>query len=486
MVFSSLIFIFVFLPVILFFYYGILQNHSYRNFFLLLVSIFFYAWGEPYYFVIILLSIVVNFKAGLLMEEARADKNQRRETEIMWAGIFFNLFFLFFFKYEGFVVRNINSVMQYSALNSLELPLPIGISFFTFQAISYLVDVYRKAAPVQHSFVGLGLYIAFFPQLVAGPIVRYTTIAKQIQERQTTYAQFNLGVKRFILGLGKKIVFANQFSLIATESFQSPSPSVTLAWLGAFAYSLQIYYDFSGYSDMAIGLGKMFGFDFLENFRYPFISKTVTDFWRRWHISLGSWFRDYVYIPLGGSRVSKPRMVFNSLVVWTLTGVWHGAAWNFVAWGLLYFVLLTMERYLPIDKWRKNIPFAIMYQVFTLVSFIVGCVIFGEGSLMAGLEHIGFMFHFVNNHTLLLIDDALRFLRNYWMLLLLASICATPVIPVALSLVEKKSKKLPEKYQFTYQFCYEYLGSLLYIGLFFISISYLVINAHNPFIYFNF
>lgn len=478
-------FLFVFFPVILIGYYGLLQKMEHRNVFLLLASLIFYSWGEPSYIVLMLISISINYRIGLMLDK---EENLSLKKQYLGFGVFCNIFFLFLFKYEVFFTIHFNEIVGSRfpvRITSLNLALPIGISFFTFQAISYLVDVYRTQAPVQRSVLNLALYISFFPQLVAGPIVRYVTIAEQINERKTTYAQFTEGVKRFIIGIGKKIIFANTFSLIAIDSFGQETPSVAFAWLGAICYTLQIYYDFSGYSDMAIGLGKMFGFDFLENFNYPYISKTVTEFWRRWHISLGSWFRDYVYIPLGGSRVSKARLVVNLFVVWALTGIWHGAAWRFVAWGLFYFSLLTVEKLLNLDHRLRSSLFAIPYQMFTLLMVIFGWVIFGEDSLKWSLHHIKAMFG-LNNGQVFVDNDFLRNVNNDGILLLLAIYMATPLFSKSLAQIQQQGRKLFQKNHKIYVIFREFTGSFVYLFVFFVSVSYLVMGAHNPFIYFNF
>lgn len=485
MIFSSMIFLFVFFPTIIIGYYGILQKLEHRNIFLLLASLIFYSWGEPTYIVLMLLSICINFRVGLMVDK---EENEIIRKQFLAFGVFLNVFFLFLFKYEVFFATHFNEIIGTRfpvRITSLRLALPIGISFFTFQAISYLVDVYRKEAPVQTSVLNLGLYISFFPQLVAGPIVRYSTIAEQINNRKTTYAQFSDGVKRFIIGMSKKIIFANQFSLIAIESFGQGNPSVAFAWLGAICYTLQIYYDFSGYSDMAIGLGKMFGFDFLENFNYPYISKTVTEFWRRWHISLGSWFRDYVYIPLGGSRVGKVRLILNLFLVWTLTGIWHGASWRFLAWGLFYFVLLTFEKLTNLPLKLKSPFLAIPYQFFTLLMVILGWVIFGEESLKWALDHIQSMFTFKETQVFI-DDDFIRNFNNDGVLLLFAIFMATPYFSELLQNIYTQGMKLFHKRQNVFEIFHIYTVSFVYLFLFFVSVSYLVMGTHNPFIYFNF
>lgn len=485
MVFSSAVFLFVFLPIILVGYYGVANKTKYRNIFLLLVRLIFYAWGEPTYVLLMILSICANYRIGLIIS---SQEEGDLKLKALWAGVFFNLALLFIFKYETFITTNINTTLaSYFPIrvSGLGLPLPIGISFFTFQAISYLVDVYRGQAEVQKSLINLGLYISFFPQLIAGPIVRYTTIEKQINERTTTYSKFTQGVKGFIIGMGKKIILANQFALIATESFEHTSPSVAFAWIGALCYSLQIYYDFSGYSDMAIGLGKMFGFDFPKNFNYPYISGTITEFWRRWHISLGSWFRDYVYIPLGGSRVNKKRLVFNLLVVWLLTGVWHGAAYQFIVWGLLYFALLTVEKLLNIPSKMKYKLFAIPYRMFTLLMVLIGWVIFGESTLVDGVHHIKIMF--LCTEQIQLYDQlSIRAMNNDGILLVLGIILCTPILKFVIEKLEGLYEKQSSIKISTLKLVQEHIGSFIYMLVFFISLSYLVIGAHNPFIYFNF
>lgn len=485
MVFSSMIFLFVFFPVILFGYYGIVNKLEHRNIFLLIASLLFYAWGEPVYIVIMLFSICVNYRVGLLIDSA---KNEKQRINILFTGVFINLSFLFVFKYESFVSGELNQLLGAILpvrFTSLELALPIGISFFTFQAISYLIDVYRKDADVQTSLMNLGLYIAFFPQLVAGPIVRYRTIAEEIENRETTYHQFNIGVKRFIIGMSKKIIFANQFALVATASFEGNRPSVSMAWMGAMCYMLQIYFDFSGYSDMAIGLGKMFGFNFTENFNYPYMANSITDFWRRWHISLGSWFRDYVYIPLGGSRVGKMRLIFNLLIVWLLTGIWHGAAWQFIVWGLLYFIILVFEKFAKIERYLKVRSIAIIYRGFTLVSVLVGWVIFGESSLGNGLRHIKSMLGLYGEQEL--IDNiALKNINNYGTLIMLGVVMATPLLPIILKRITVfiEERTIGKSNQFNI-IC-DLIKTLCYMSLFLLSVSYLAMGAHNPFIYFNF
>ena len=345
MLFSSSVFLFLFLPLVLIIYYLALRRwRQGQNVFLLLASLGFYAWGEPWFVLVMIASILANYGFGLWVDACKRAGRSCRAPIV--AAVTANLGILFVFKYLTFTLGILNSLGAHFVIPGIELP--IGISFFTFQALSYVLDVHRGRGQVQKSPLKVGLYISFFPQLIAGPIVKYETVADQIDNRQESWADFSAGCARFIAGLGKKVLIANQVAVVADRAFNlgNGELSASFAWLGAICYTLQIYYDFSGYSDMAIGLGKMFGFHFLENFNYPYISKSITEFWRRWHISLSACFRDYVYFPLGGSRVSsKWKHIRNLFVVWLLTGVWHGANWTFIVWGLLYFVLLVLEKY---------------------------------------------------------------------------------------------------------------------------------------------
>ncbi|MDD3926872.1 MAG: MBOAT family protein, partial [bacterium] len=350
MLFSSSVFIFLFLPVTILVYYALIKNRPLQNILLLIVSLLFYAWGEPWFVFVMIGSIISNWFFGLLIDKHR--DSPAKVKFLLVAMLAFNLSVMFIFKYLVFALVNINGLLK-THITVPDITLPIGISFFTFQAMSYVLDVYRKKGDVQINPLNVGLYISFFPQLIAGPIVRYQTIAEMINGRKENFDDFSQGVCRFIVGLAKKILLANTLALVADKAFSLPAGelSVTFAWLGAIAYAFQIFFDFSGYSDMAIGLGKMFGFHFDENFNYPYISKSVSEFWRRWHISLGTWFRDYVYFPLGGSRVtSRGRLVLNLFIVWLLTGIWHGANWTLIIWGLYYFVFITTEKLTGLDS----------------------------------------------------------------------------------------------------------------------------------------
>lgn len=475
MLFTSLEFLLFFFPVTLGLYFFL--PHRARNYWLLLVSLFFYAWGEPTFVLIMIFSIFCNYFAALRLEELKTGSWERKL--FLAFAVFINLGILFVFKYTNFVTSNLREwlpILQ-DYIPQTKITLPIGISFFTFQAMSYVIDVYR-GTPAQKNLCYLGLYISFFPQLIAGPIVRYTTIMDQMERREITWNSFSDGMLRFLYGFNKKVLLANLLATIADAAFGAEQLSVGMAWLGAICYSLQIYFDFSGYSEMAIGLGKMFGFQFLENFNYPYISKTLTEFWRRWHISLGSWFRDYVYFPLGGSRVkSKARLVFNLAVVWLATGVWHGASWNFIVWGALHGSMVIAEKLFSLPKRvaEKKGP-SVIYQILTLLVVICGWVLFRAETLQSGFIYLKSMF-FLQGAPL--IDTLFRFnLREYGAILLAGLLCASPFpkwMGENLRTINGNMESLCN------------IGTnIIQLFLFAVSISFLVMNAHNPFIYFNF
>lgn len=474
MLFSSTVFIYLFLPAVLFGYYVLFRwKRSLQNIFLLFVSLFFYAWGEPKFVLVMICSIIFNWLFGLLIYKYKT-KNKIRVTKLIIAlTCLVNLGILFVFKYLNFTSNIVCDLLRIN--NTIPtIALPIGISFFTFQAMSYVIDVYREKGQVQKNILNVGLYISFFPQLIAGPIVRYETVANEILNRKETLNDFVDGFARFIVGLAKKVLLANQFAILADSSFDACASgtdlSVGFSWLGAIAYTLQIFFDFSGYSDMAIGLGKMFGFHFLENFNYPYISTSITEFWRRWHMSLGTWFRDYVYFPLGGSRVNKPRLILNLFVVWFLTGVWHGANWTFMLWGLMYFVLLVMEKFTGFHK-RNGKIINIFKWIYTLFFVIMGWVLFRSDSLTVALTYIKSMFGLNGNVA---IDGMFTgyFEQNIVMLIVGIIIC-TPIFKIL------KEKIKPNVFT-------DVINVLCLVGLFVLSISSLVSNSYNPFIYFNF
>lgn len=468
MVFSSPIFMFIFLPVALAGYYLLYKWRVMQNIWLVIISLLFYAWGEPKNVILMIGSILVNYVFGLLVDRYRSKKATVRV--ILTGMVLTNIGVLFVYKYLGFTcsIFGIESSFQ-------TIALPIGISFYTFQAISYVIDVYKGRGEVQKNPLNVALYIAFFPQLIAGPIVRYQTIAEEIRNRKENFEDFSIGVQRFIIGLTKKIFFANSFASIADFLFdRGLALSFGSAWIGAISYTLQIYFDFSGYSDMAIGLGRMFGFKFVENFNYPYISKTVSEFWRRWHISLSSWFRDYVYIPLGGSRVkTKGRLVFNLFVVWSLTGIWHGANWTFIAWGIGYFVILTFEKLTELPQKIKKLPGKIIYQIFTMICVVFGWVVFRSASLHQAKEYMGYMLSMKHG----CMDTLAKFLlKDMWFLLLLGIIAATPLYKKVSEHIEKVEKNK----------VYAALRIVIFVGLLLVDTSYMVNSSYNPFIYFNF
>ena len=386
MVFSSTIFLCVYLPLVLLGYY--ICPKKGRNLFLLIVSLVFYAWGEPKYVFLMIFSILVNYIFGRLMDKNRG--RQKRMKLLLVLSVVIDIGLLSVFKYTDFIITNVNAIFG-SSFDLLNIALPIGISFYTFQAMSYTIDVYRNDVRVQKNLIDFGMYITMFPQLIAGPIVRYADVQDQLAERSVTTADFSEGVMRFVVGLGKKVLLANQMGAVWSEIYAlGGDVSALMAWTGAIAYTFQIYFDFSGYSDMAIGLGRMFGFKFPENFRYPYQSVSITDFWRRWHITLSTWFKEYLYIPLGGNRCGLARQALNLLIVWSLTGFWHGAGWNFVMWGLYYFVILFIEK-LFLLKALDKLP-KLFRHVYALLLIVIGWVIFASDDVGVLLPYLGSMF----------------------------------------------------------------------------------------------
>ena len=476
MLFSSLEFLLLFFPVA----FGVhfLLPVKWRNYWLLFVSLFFYAWGEPLFVLLMIGSICINYVLARCLDSLVSEKKRKG---ILVLDVILNLGVLFIFKYLNFVTGILHDLFSSpgNSLSVTSIALPIGISFFTFQAMSYVIDVYRGDAKVERNIAFVGLYISFFPQLIAGPIVRYTTVMDQIRNRRITLSSFTSGMLRFMIGFNKKILLANVLAEVADTAFGSGSNSVLMAWLGALCYSLQIYFDFSGYSDMAIGLGKMLGFRFLENFHYPYVSCTVTEFWRRWHISLGTWFRDYVYFPLGGSRVSSRwKLVRNLLLVWTLTGIWHGADWTFLLWGLMYGILIIFEKLLNLPNrlehasWYALIP----SHVLTLLFVLLGWVIFRAGSLLEAVRYLSSMFGLFGNDFLA--GDFIFHAREYIVFLIAGLLCA---FPIGSWLIKKSGGPDSHGGRFL-----SGTGSVLQFIFFIVSLTMLVMNAHNPFIYFNF
>ncbi len=463
MLFSSIPFLYYFLPLVLAVYF--LTPARFRNAVLLLASLIFYAWGEPKYVLLMLASILSGYGFGLLQERYRGQKGAKL---VCGLSVAVSLSFLLYFKYADFFLENFNAATGLG-VPLLRIALPIGISFYTFQIISYTVDVYR-GEPAQKNLIHLAAYVAMFPQLIAGPIVRYSDIAQQLEHRSHSTALAAEGVRRFLIGLGKKILIANQLGELCSVFRASDEKSVLFYWLYAVAFALHIYFDFSGYSDMAIGLGKVFGFHFLENFNYPYISASITEFWRRWHISLGTWFRDYVYIPLGGNRVGRARQLLNILVVWMLTGFWHGAAWNFVVWGLMFAVLLIMEKLWLLKPLSKCRPLAHLYVVFFVV---ISFVIFNAENMGQALSDIGGLFG--AGGIPLVSAEAVYCLRSFALVLILAVLGATPLLRnglVRLSQYPTAGKVLNALEPFT-----------LFV-LLLVMTGYLVDGSFNPFLYF--
>lgn len=460
MVFSKPIFLFGFLPIVLILYYACPRRL--KNVALLLMSLIFYAWGEPKLVFLMIATILVDYTAGRLI--AAFSENRNKAKTVLILAILVNLGFLCYFKYANFIIDNLNAVIG-GRIDPLHVILPIGISFYTFQSMSYLVDVYRKDVPAERNVLNFAAYVALFPQLVAGPIVQYKTIANELSCRQETAALFAEGVWRFAVGLGKKVLLANQIGVLWTEISGDPgSLTAGKAWIGALAFTFQIYFDFSGYSDMAIGLGKMFGFNFLENFDHPYVSKSITEFWRRWHISLGTWFREYVYIPLGGNRKGLARQIFNILIVWMLTGLWHGASWNFVIWGLYFGVILAFEK-LALLKVLKKIP-AFFSHLYSLLLVIFGWVIFECGTLDEIGSYFKAMFGIgVSGWS----GETTYILRNAILLLAVLAVCSTEL-----------GKKLGARLKSGYWRCAGTAALLL------LCVLFLAGDSYNPFLYFRF
>lgn len=464
MVFSSLTFLLWFLPCALLVYF--LVPRKAKNAILFAFSLLFYAWGEPIYVGLMIFSTVLDYCCGRAVEKYRGTPKAKIGLLV---SVIVNLSLLCLFKYTDFLLGTVNGIFGCN-IPLLNLLLPIGISFYTFQTMSYTIDVYRGDAKVQNNIISFGAYVSLFPQLIAGPIVRYQTIADQIDERTHSFDKFGEGVKRFVCGLGKKVLLANNIGLLWNTISGSSELSVVSAWLGIVAFAFQIYFDFSGYSDMAIGLGKMFGFDFLENFDHPYCSKSVTEFWRRWHISMGTWFRDYVYIPLGGNRKGLAIQLRNIAIVWLLTGFWHGASWNYVLWGVFYGVLLIFEKFFLLDQLKKA-P-AIVGHLYTLLCVALGWVLFAFEDFGAGFAYLKTMFGgaaFCNSM-------ALYQLLSYLPLLLLCAVAATPL---GTKLYHKWNGKCSTGLMATA----DVTGIVAVAGL---SVAYLISGSYNPFLYFRF
>lgn len=476
MLFTSTVFMYLFLPITLLVYYVFLRkSRMLQNIFLLIVSLFFYGWGEPKFVLVMLLSIVANYIFALFVDHFKKKEKKGLCRVVIALTVIANLSILFIYKYLNFTAGIIESLIG-AEFGIPQIALPIGISFFTFQAMSYVLDVYRDKGAVQKNILNVGLYVSFFPQLIAGPIVRYETVAEEIQNRKETLDDFFNGFARFIYGFAKKVLLSNNFAIVADMAFDSAAAgdelSVAFSWLGAIAYTLQIFFDFGGYSDMAIGLGRMFGFHFLENFNYPYISRSITEFWRRWHMSLGTWFRDYVYFPLGGSRVNKPRLILNLFTVWFLTGLWHGANWTFIVWGLMYFVLLVIEKLTGFYQKDKTLISKILLSVYTLFFVIMGWVIFRAESMTDAISYIQTMFGF--GASSLWDPLFLQTLQQLSVWLVIGILLSTPIVPYL-------KKKLPQN-----NIVLDIIYCIFMVVIFIIATSSIVSSSYNPFIYFNF
>ena len=468
MLFSSVTFLFTFLPLTLAVYY--LCPKRGKNFVLLIASLIFYAWGEPVYVVLMILTILFNYVCGRDIYIKSGNKRKTRYSLVFAIAV--NLFLLGFFKYYGFFIDLLNTVLPF-AIRKREIGLPIGISFYIFQAISYLVDVYREEVKPQKNILHFALYISMFPQLIAGPIVRYVDIEAQLKRRAISLAKFGAGVRFFIIGLSKKVILANGigavFEAIRGEFSGGGNLSVIMAWLGALAYTLQIYFDFSGYSDMAVGLGKMFGFNLKKNFNYPYAATSITDFWRRWHISLSTWFREYVYIPLGGNRAGVARQICNLLVVWSLTGFWHGASWNFLLWGFYYGILLVMEKFIW-GNGLQRIP-KFFRRLYTLLIVVVGWVFFFSSNIKEAFSYLGMMFGI--GASGFSGSVVIYVLSSNWLLWTVGILACVPIL----------FKLFTRTKSAFFQKCF---ANIVYMLLFILSVSSLVTGSFNPFLYFKF
>ncbi len=466
MLFSSVPFLYYFLPSVLILYF--LAPKKLKNTVLLISSLVFYGWGEPKYVIMMVASIIIGFVSGLLIE---ATNEKSKKKLILTINVIINLGFLGFFKYSNFFIENFNNVTGLS-LKLLNVALPIGISFYTFQILSYAVDVYRGTTKAQKNIISLATYITMFPQLIAGPIVRYTDVVDSLDERTINFEKISYGLRRFIIGLSKKVLLANALGELCVTFKASDDKSILFYWLYAVAFCLQVYFDFSGYSDMAIGLGKILGFEFMENFNFPFISKSVAEFWRRWHISLGSWFRDYVYIPLGGNRVKKSKWIFNILVVWFLTGFWHGAAWNFIIWGLYFVIFLVFEK-TTIGKFITKTH--VLNRIYTLFFIIISFVIFDAVNMGEALSYIKAMIGF--SSVPLVSNEFIYYLKEYAVILIAGIIGSTPLVKkVATKLVETKGVNVIAGV----------FEPIILVVLLVLVTSYLVDGSFNPFLYFRF
>ena len=462
MVFTSINFLYYFLPTVLILYF--IVPKKYKNLLLLISSLLFYFYGEPKYIILMVIEIVLAYFEARLIEKYKS-------KEIFIFSIFIHVLLLCIFKYTNFLITNINGIFN-TNISLLNIVLPIGISFYTFQIISYLVDVYKEKVKAQKNFISLATYVSLFPQLIAGPIVRYETINDELDNRKQTFNDFSSGISRFIIGLSKKVLIANILGELCNIFILSNEKTVLFYWIYGISYSLQIYFDFSAYSDMAIGLGRMFGFHFMENFDYPYISKSITEFWRRWHISLSSWFKDYVYIPLGGSREGTFKLIRNILIVWLLTGLWHGSEWTFVIWGMFIGILLVIEKLL-LNKYIEKLP-SIVRRIYTLFIIMISFIIFSGSNINESFNNIVGLFNFSNPF---INKFTIHYLKDYGLVLIIAIFLSTPILKNTIIKL-KKNKKINN--------IINILDIIVLLILLVIVTSYLIDSSYNPFLYFRF
>lgn len=465
MLFTSISFLYYFLPALIIIYF--ITPKKYKNIILLIASLLFYFYGEPKYVFLMIAEIVIAYTGAILI-----DKYKNQSKNILIITLFIHVFLLIIFKYTDFIIQTINDISN-ANIKLLNIALPIGISFYTFQIISYIIDVYNGKVKVQKNIINLATYVSLFPQLVAGPIVRYQTVEKELDDRVHSFNNFAYGIRRFSMGLAKKVLIANALGELCTKAFVLNETTVIFYWIFGISYMLQLYFDFSAYSDMAIGLGRIFGFNFPENFNYPYISKSITEFWRRWHISLGTWFKDYVYIPLGGNRDGKYKQIRNILIVWLLTGIWHGANWTFLIWGLLFGIILIIEK-IFLNKFMEKLP-SFIKRIYVLFIVMILFIIFNAENMSVALTNIKGLFGmngevFVNDYTL-------HYLKSYLPLLIIAFLGATPFIK---TLIDKLRKN---KYANN---IINILEPILIVMILVVVTSYLIDNSYNPFLYFRF
>ena len=465
MLFTSISFLYYFLPVLILIYF--ITPKKYKNIILLIASLLFYFYGEPKYVLLMIIEIIIAYIGAILI-----DKYKNQSKNILITTLFIHIFLLIIFKYTDFIIKTINDISN-ANIKLLNIALPIGISFYTFQIISYIIDVYNGKVKVQKNIINLATYVSLFPQLVAGPIVRYQTVEKELDDRVHSFNNFAYGIRRFTIGLAKKVLIANALGELCTKAFVLNETTVIFYWIFGISYMLELYFDFSAYSDMAIGLGRIFGFNFPENFNYPYISKSITEFWRRWHISLSTWFKDYVYIPLGGNRNGIYKQIRNILIVWLLTGIWHGANWTFLIWGLLFGIILIIEK-LWLNKFMEKLP-SFIRRIYVLFIVMILFIIFNSDNMQVALTNIKGLFGmngevFINNYTL-------HYLKSYLLVLIIALLGSTPLIKILIDKL-RKNKYLNN--------IINILEPILIVVILFVVTSYLIDNSYNPFLYFRF